>query len=411
MTGDTHKDADEALSLAKYNALILGATIAFTGAIAPVAIATGGLAGHFLLNEDKSWATLPVMGFNVGMALGAFLAASIMKRVGRRAGFILGAVTGMVGATSATLAILNGSFLLLTIGLVLIGVGMAYSNQYRFAAADGSPPVFKPHAIAWVAMGGIFAAVIGPQVAIQGRTFFDPIPFAGSFAGIVPVMLIGIFILTFLHIPHDSPVVSKVVGEEARPLREIVTQPKFMVALFCGVVSFAMMTFMMTGTPIAMMLCGFTPDDSTLGIQWHVLAMYGPSFFTGKFIARFGSHRVTGFGLFIMIIGAVVGFIGIELWNFWIALILLGVGWNFGFIGATSLVTTCYRHSEKNKVQGFHDGVLFTLVATASLASGQVLNIWGWQALTGILWPVCALAIILLFIQSARERRIVAGAA
>ncbi|MEW7007598.1 MFS transporter [Lentilitoribacter sp. EG35] len=411
MTGNTQTDAADALSLAKYNTLILSATIAFTGALAPVAVATGGLAGHYLLDEDKSWATLPVMGFNVGAALGAFLAAFIMKRVGRRTGFITGAVIGMVGAISATMAILNGSFIFLTVGLVLIGIGMAYSNQYRFAAADGSPPAFKPQAIAWVAMGGIFAAVIGPQVAIQGRTFFDPIPFAGSFAGIIPVLLIGIFILTFLRIPNDNLVASTVAGEQARPLKEIITQPKFMVALFSGVVSFAMMTFMMTGAPIAMMFCGFSPDDSTLGIQWHVLAMYGPSFFTGKFISRFGAERVTAFGLLIMIVGAAVGFVGIELWNFWIALILLGVGWNFGFIGATSMVTGCYRHSEKNKVQGFHDGVLFTLVAMASLASGQVLNIWGWHVLTGILWPVCGLAILLLYIQSSRERRMAASAA
>lgn len=410
MTGNTQTDSTDTLSLAKYNTLILGATIAFTGAVAPVAVATGGLAGHHLLDEDKSWATLPVMGFNVGAALGAFFAAFVMKRVGRRTGFIMGAVLGMLGATFATLAILNGSFIVLTIGLVLIGVAAAHSNQYRFAAADGSPSSFKPQAISWVAMGGIFAAVIGPQVAIQGRMFFDPIPFAGSFAGIVPVLLIGIFILTFLRIPDDKPVTHPAAGEEARPLKEIVTQPKFMVALFCGVVSFAMMTFMMTGTPIAMMFCGFTADDSTLGIQWHVLAMYGPSFFTGKFISRFGADRVTAFGLLIMIFGAVIGFIGIELWNFWIALILLGVGWNFGFIGATSMVTTCYRHSEKNKVQGFHDGVLFTLVAMASLASGQVLNYWGWQALTGILWPVCGLAILVLIIQSSRERRMAASA-
>ena len=208
---------------------------------------------------------------------------------------------------------------------------MAYSNQYRFAAADGAPLAFKPQAISWVAMGGIFAAVIGPQVAIHGRAFFDPIPFAGSFAGIVPVLLIGIFILTFLRIPDDNPTASKIHGEEARPLKQIITQPKFLVAFFCGVVSFAMMTFMMTGAPIAMMFCGFTPDDSTLGIQWHVLAMYGPSFFTGKFISRFGANRVTACGLFIMIAGAVIGFIGIELWNFWTALILLGVGWNFWF--------------------------------------------------------------------------------
>ncbi|MEP2978014.1 MAG: MFS transporter [Lentilitoribacter sp.] len=399
------------LALAKYNAAILGATVAFTGSMAPVAVATGGLAGHYLLDEDKSWATLPVMGFNVGTALGAFLAAFLMRRVGRRTGFIAGACLGMLGCALATLALLNGLFVLLALGLVFIGNGMAFSNQYRFAAADGAPKAFKPQAISWVAMGGIFAAVIGPQIAIQMGGFFDPIPFAGSFLGIIPVLLIGIFILSFLRIPSENnkPVPT---GEDQseRPLKEIITQPKFMVAMMCGIVSFAMMTFMMTGTPIAMMICGFSPDQSTLGIQWHVLAMYGPSFFTGKLITRYGADRVTATGLVIMIICAFIGFMGIELWNFWLALVLLGIGWNFGFIGATSMVSVSYRQSEKNKVQGFHDGLLFSLVALSSLAAGQVLNYWGWQVLTAILWPVCGLALIVLLVHSAKQRRIDAHA-
>lgn len=399
------------LALAKYNAAILGATVAFTGSMAPVAVATGGLAGHYLLDEDKSWATLPVMGFNVGTALGAFLAAYLMRRVGRRTGFIAGACLGMLGCALATLALLNGLFVLLALGLVFIGNGMAFSNQYRFAAADGAPKSFKPQAISWVAMGGIFAAVIGPQIAIQMGGFFDPIPFAGSFLGIIPVLLIGIFILSFLRIPsEDNQQVPTGEDQSERPLKEIITQPRFMVAMMCGVVSFAMMTFMMTGTPIAMMICGFSPDQSTLGIQWHVLAMYGPSFFTGKLITRYGADRVTATGLVIMIICAFIGFMGIELWNFWLALVLLGIGWNFGFIGATSMVSVSYRQSEKNKVQGFHDGLLFSLVALSSLAAGQVLNYWGWQVLTAILWPVCGLALIVLLIHSAKQRRIDAPA-
>lgn len=410
MSASVSNPKDE-LALAKYNALILGATVAFTGSMAPVAVATGGLAGHYLLEEDKSWATLPVMGFNVGTALGAFLAAFLMRRVGRRTGFIAGACFGLLGCALATFALLNGIFVLLALALVFIGNGMAFSNQYRFAAADGAPLSFKPQAISWVAMGGIFAAVIGPQIAIQMSDFFDPIPFAGSFLGIIPILLIGMFILTFLRIPDEDKSTEQTgEGYDERPLREIVTQPNFMVALMCGVVTFAMMTFMMTGTPIAMMICGFSPSESTLGIQWHVLAMYGPSFFTGKLITRYGADRVTASGLVIMIICAIIGFSGIELWNFWLALVLLGIGWNFGFIGATSMVTTCYRRSEKNKVQGFHDGVLFSLVALSSLASGQVLNYWGWQVLTGILWPVCGLCLVILLVHSTKARRVSAVA-
>ena len=161
---------------------------------------------------------------------------------------------------------------------------------------------------------------------------------------------------------------------------------------------------------IAMMICGFSPDQSTLGIQWHVLAMYGPSFFTGKLITRYGADRITATGLVIMIICAFIGFMGIELWNFWLALVLLGIGWNFGFIGATSMVSVSYRPSEKNKVHGFYAGLLFSLVALSSLAAGQVLNYWGWQVLTAILWPVCGLALIVLLVHSIKERRLDAHA-
>lgn len=393
------------LKSAKYNSLILAAAIAFTGAMTPVAVATGGLAGHFLLGDDKSWATLPVMGFNIGMAVGALVAAMTMRKLGRKLGFMSGALWGMLGCLSTTLALLYGFFALCVLGLIFIGIGMGFSNQYRFAAADASPKIFKAQAISWVAMGGMFAAIIGPQTAIALREFFDPIPFAGSFAGIIPILLIGMVILSALKIKDDSPDAPDLSEGEARPLKQIVTQPKFMVGLMSGTVTFAMMTFMMTGAPIAMMLCGFSPDQSTLGIQWHVLAMYGPSFFTGKLIDRFGADKITGTGLLVTIISAAIAFSGIELWNFWLSLILLGIGWNFGFIGATAIVSTCYRPSEKNKVQGFHDGVLFTCVALSSLASGQVLNAGGWQVLTGILWPVCGLCFVVLAIHAIKERR------
>lgn len=405
MTEATNEDTG-ALALAKRNAFVLGAAGSFITAVAPVAIATGGLAGHYLLGEDKSWATLPLMIFYAGTSLGAFFAAWLMRRTGRKVGFITGAFLAIFGCALATIALLSLGFYVLSVGMFFIGMALAFSNQFRFAAADGSPPSFKAQAISWVAVGGIFAAVIGPQVAIGMREFFDPIPFAGSFAGIVPVLLVGIVILTFLRrTADDQPRPKGEVAEDERPLKEIIKQPKFIVALACGVVSFAMMTFMMTGTPIAMMICGFGPDQSTLGIQWHVLAMYGPSFFTGLLIKRFGADRVTASGLVIMLICAGVGFAGIELWNFWLALILLGFGWNFGFIGATAMVTSTYRPSEKNKIQGVHDGILFTLVALASLASGQVLNFWGWYVLVGIMWPVCGACLIMLLIYSAKVRQ------
>lgn len=392
--------------LARRNAILLAAAQAIVGSAAPISISMGGLAGNYLLGPDKTFATLPVTGFNVGIAFGAILAAYLMKQVGRRYGFMAGAMLPAIGGAVAALALFQQSFALFVLGLAIVGLGNAFVQQYRFAAADAAPAAFKPQAISLVLVGGVFAAVIGPQTVIYTREAFATATFAGSFAALVPLALIGIAVLSFLRVPEPSARVAHgETPEPARPLRTIVAQPRFLTALACGVGSYALMTFMMTGAPLAMVGCGFSPDLATLGIQWHVLAMFGPSFFTGRLIARFGSERIVATGLCILIACAVVAHLGIELWNFWLALILLGLGWNFGFIGATAMVTSCYRPSEKNKVQGFHDVVLFTVVAGASLASGQMLNAFGWNALNLAIWPVTLICLALLAFSLMRGRR------
>ncbi|MEZ5811718.1 MAG: MFS transporter [Rhizobiaceae bacterium] len=373
---------------ARRTAFILSASQAVVGSAAPVAISMGGLAGLYLLGDDKSLATAPITGFNVGTALGALPAAALMRWVGRRYGFMSGTGVTALGGAVAAAALFAHSFWFFALGLMFIGCGNAFVQQYRFAAADNAPEPFKPKAISWVLGGGMFAAIIGPQTVIHTRELFAPVMFAGSFVAVIGLAAVGALVLSLLRLPKDSVSTTMGTDEPARPLSQIVLRPRFISALVCGVGAYTMMSFVMTGAPLAMVGCGFTPDEATLGISWHVLAMFAPSFFTGRLIARFGREAVVATGLFLLIACALVALSGIALWQFWTALILLGIGWNFAFIGATAIVAECYRLSERNKVQGFHDFLLFGLVAFASLMSGRIYNIGGWEMLNWIVLPV-----------------------
>jgi MFS family permease len=257
--------------------------------------------------------------------------------------------------------------------------------------------------------GGIFAAVIGPQAVILTRDLFAPVMFAGAFASLIGLAAIGAAILSFLRLSRDTLAESRAVHEPARPLSAIVRQPRFIVAMVCGVGAYMLMTFIMTGAPLAMVGCGFTPDEATLGISWHVMAMFAPSFFTGNLINRFGKETIVAAGMALLIGCGVVALSGIALWQFWTALILLGLGWNFAFIGATTIITECYRPSEQNRVQGFHDAILFSLVAFASLMSGRVYNAWGWDMLNWLIFPVTVICLFALIALVALGHRRTAG--
>ncbi|MGX9116236.1 MFS transporter [Mesorhizobium sp. BHbsci] len=390
---------------ARRTALILAASQAIIGSAAPIAISVGGLAGHYLLGFDKSLATAPITGFNVGVALGALPAAAIIGRLGQRDGFMTGTIVTALGGLIATLALFQASFWLFAFGLLVIGIGGAFVQQFRFAAADNAPSEFKARAISFVLAGGIVTAILGPQIVIFTRELFAPVMFAGSFASILVLAAVGAAILSFLRIPAKAAVKVEIADSDARPLSEIVTRPRFVAALFCAVGSYALMSFVMTGAPLAMVGCGLSTDDATLGISWHVMAMFAPSFFTGSLIYRFGAERIVATGLVLLVGCAAVALSGLALWQFWTALILLGLGWNFGFIGATAMVADSYRPSEKGKVQGFHDFVLFGSVAFASLMSGAVYNAWGWEMLNWIIFPVtvlCFVALGVLKMTSAR---------
>lgn len=374
---------------ARRTALILASAQAILGSAAPICFALGALAGHFMLGADKSLATAPLTGFNVGVALGALPAAAVIRALGHRNGFMTGTLLTAAGGLLATIALFHSSFWSFALGMLVVGAGNAFVQQFRFAAADNAPPEFKARAISFVLAGGIVTAVIGPQTVIFTHDLLLPVPFAGSFAAIIVLAAVGGLLLSRLRATAPTGHSEATGGGDARPLGEIVTQPRFMVALLCGVASYALMTFVMTGAPLAMVGCGFSSDQATLGISWHVMAMFGPSFFTGRLIHRFGAERIVATGLMLLVCCGVVALSGIALWQFWTALILLGLGWNFGFIGATSIVAESYRPSEKGRVQGFHDFVLFGAVALASLSSGAVYNGWGWEMLNWVIFPIC----------------------
>ncbi|PVE51351.1 MFS transporter [Rhizobium rhizogenes] len=382
------------LSEAKRNVFLLTLAQAILGSAGPLSFSVGALAGYQLLGADKSLATAPLTGFNIGVALGAVAVALAARFLGRKAGFILGALLCSTGGALAAVALFRIDFWLFALGLMLIGLAGGFTQKIRFAAADASPSYYKPKAISWILAGGVVSAIVGPQLAIFGKDVLAPVTFAGTFIALVPLGLLAAGILCFLKLPEVKQTVS---SAPARPLFEIIATRRFITGMICGIGSYSLMTFMMTGAPLAMVIgCGFPSELATLGIQWHVLAMFGPSFFTGVLITRFGAEKVVAAGLVILMACAIVAHMGVELWNFWLALILLGAGWNFGFIGATSIVSSSYRPHEADKVQGFHDIILFGTVALSSFSSGQVFTAWGWSVMNLVIWPVAGFCLILV---------------
>jgi MFS family permease len=381
-------------AVARKNAWLYAACQAFTSASAPISIALGGLAGAYLLDADKSLATAPVTGFNIGVALSALPAAMIMRRIGRKLGFMTGALIGIAGLLVAAGALVIHSFWLFCIGLLMTGSANGFAQQFRFAAADRGTAAFRAKAISIVLMGGVAAAIIGPQVVLWTRDLLAPIPFAGAFLSGTLLFLASLLVMSFLEPSVPAKPESGVATGTGRPLLQIVSQPRFIVAVTCAIGSYAMMSLVMTAAPLAMIGCGFSIDDATLGIQWHVLAMFAPSFVTGNLIVRFGKEKVIIAGLLILGACACVALAGIQLANFWLALVLLGLGWNLGFIGSTAMITETYEPAEKSKAQGANDVLLFGSVAIASLMSGRTMNAYGWTAINLIVFPVIAICLV-----------------
>lgn len=394
------------LRAARFNVYVLTAAQAVLGAAGPLSFAVGSLAGHQLLGLDKSLSTAPLTGYNIGVAIGAVIIATVSRLIGRQYSFMFGALALASGGALAAFALFRADFWLFALSLLLVGMSSGFTQKIRFAAADVSPSFYKPRAISWILAGGMISAIVGSQLAILAKDLLSPVLFAGSFAALIPIGLIAVGLLSLLKLPEPVAPTDGTKASTGRPLKEIVLTQRFLTGMICGISTYALMTFMMTGAPLAMVVgCGFSPELATLGIQWHVLAMFAPSFFTGMLITRFGTEKVVAAGLIILIACAVVAHLGIALWNFWGALILLGAGWNFGFIGATAMIASSYRPEEADKVQGFHDIILFGSVALASFASGKVFAIYGWSVMNLVIWPVSLTCLVLLFALMQRGRR------
>lgn len=366
---------------ARGNVLLLALCQALAVTGTSVLVATSALVGYALA-PDKALATLPIAMQLLATTLVTMPASLAMRRFGRRAGFIGGAVVGSAGAATAAFAIIQANFVLFCLGCVLLGVYNAVTLYYRFAAADIATPSSRNQAVSMVLAGGVLAAVAGPQLATLSKDWFAPIAFAGSYAALAVLPLVGILLVSLVRIPPAPP-----SGDCARPLKEIVRQPEFLVALIAGTVGYAAMSLVMTATPLAMTDCALPFSDAAFVIQWHILGMFVPSFFTGRIVDRFGVANVMLAGVVLMCLCVAVNLSGTDLVNFWVALVLLGVGWNFLYIGSTLLLTRLYSPGERAKAQGLNEFVVFGTVALASASSGALQHLVGWQAVNWAVIP------------------------
>lgn len=385
--------------LARRNAMVLSVAQALAGGNNTVIISTASIVGA-VLAPDKGLATAPVTAMVLGMWLGTLPLGWLARRFDRRFALQCGSVFGMLSGLVSCSAVMVGSFWLLLLGTFCGGLYAAAHQSYRFAAADTASEKYRPKVVSWVLAGGVFAALIGPQLVIHTKDLLPPYLFAASYLGQSVCALLAAVVLTFVKVPPIPPK----RAETARPLGEIARTPRFLVAVACGVASYAMMNMVMTSAPLAMVGCGHSVTDAALGIQWHVLAMYAPSFVTGSLIARFGVERITGIGLALIALAAAVGVAGITVAHFWTGLILLGLGWNLAFIGATTMVTQSHRPEERNKVQSFNDFLIFGAMAVSSFSSGQMLAYMSWPAINEVVFPVVFIAGALLVWLVMRKR-------
>ena len=374
------------------NVLLLSVCQALMLSGSSLIVATSALTG-LSLASNSLWATVPLSCMYVGTLLTTFPASLMMKRIGRRAGFMIGPLAGLVGAAVAIHAITERDFWLFCAGSFLIGVLNGVGHYYRFAAADISGKVFRSRAISWVLAGGVVAAFVGPNLAAFNRDLIAGFPFAGSYASLLVVYSLSILLASFLRI---SPPTEVERHGSQRALKEIICQPVFFVPVAGALIAYGVMNLLMTSTPLAMAGCGHSFSDTAFVIEWHVLAMFLPSFFTGSLITRFGVLRIMGVGVLMLFASVAASLNGDSVAYFVAALVLLGLGWNFLFIGGTTLVTESYTSSEKAKTQGLNDLMIFGTVALTAGISGVVHEVAGWQMLNLLVLPFLLLALLLI---------------
>ncbi|WP_127111876.1 MFS transporter [Shimia sediminis] len=364
---------------AKRTVFILVLAQAFLGAQMPMIFTIGGLAGQSL-TTNACFATLPISLIVVGSMLAATPLSAIMQKYGRRVGFFVGSAGGALGGAIGAYGLYLNSFYVFLLGSLLTGIYMSAQGFYRFAAADTASDDFRPKAISYVMAGGLASAIIGPQL-VKVTSDAMVIPFLGTYLGVILINVIGSALFLFINIP--KPQAPSADSPKGRSRLELLKTPRIAVAVICAMVSYALMNLVMTSTPLAVVGCGFEQNSAADVVSAHVLAMFVPSFFTGHLIARFGVEKIMATGLVILAAAGAVGLQGVELENFFIALILLGVGWNFGFIGATTMLAGAHEPSERGRMQGLNDLIVFGGVTVASLASGGLMNCSGGDAQTG----------------------------
>lgn len=387
--------------LAARNALVLAAAQALAGANTTVVVATGAIAGA-MLAPDPALATLPISVLILGMWMGTLPVGMLAKAFGRRVALQVGSAFGALSGVISCLAVVSGLFVVLLAGALCAGFYAAAHQSYRFAATDTASADFRAKAVAWVLAGGVCSAILGPQLVILTKTIWPAYLFAATYLAQSAIAIVAGLVLGFLKVPPGAASAGSFA--EGRPLIAFIRQPRFAIAVACGVASYVMMNVLMTAAPLAMVTCNHSVGDAALGIQWHVMGMYVPSFFTGALIVRFGLRAMMAIGLASILAAAVVNLLGVGLWNFWIALSLLGIGWNFAFIGATTLVTECHGPRERNKVQAFNDFLVFGSTAIGSFLSGALLSRFGWAAVNVVIFPVVICAAVLLIWNSLAAR-------
>jgi MFS family permease len=380
------------VTASKRTILLLAIAQALYSSCIITVFATAGLVG-LNIAPSPAWATLPVTTFVLGAMFTTVPASLLMQRMGRKPIFLLGAGVSILGAALAVWSIMTSNFAAFCFATALQGVFQATSGFYRFAAAEAADENSKSIAISWVLTGGVVAAIGGTVISNYTSELIPLHTFAGSYAAAVVLALINMVVVYLLNIPKPA---ATTVGGVARSWPELLRQPKMLVAMASAMIAYSMMNLMMTAAPVAMIGCGFTKGDASWVIQWHVLAMFVPSFFTGQLIKKFGAEKITALGMLMLMAAAGAGLAGITFGHFAVALIILGLGWNFGFIGGTTMLTDTYRPSERGKVQAANDFGISLLMVIASSSSGVILAKLGWAAVPLALFPPAAIALAMI---------------
>jgi MFS family permease len=393
-----------AFGFERSNVIRLATAQALAGANSTVIYATGAVIGD-MLAPAKALATLPISIFVVGMAACTLPAGAIAQAYGRRATFTIGTGCGVIAGLIGCLAVLQASFWLFCGATFFGGIYAAVVLSFRFAATDCAAPERRPRALSAVMAGGVFAGVIGPQLVTYTMNLWQPYLFAATYVAQAAVAAVSLLILVGVRLPMPTAAEAK----NGRRLSVIVLQPRFMAAVICGVVSYLLMNFLMTAAPLAMKFCNLSQQSANLGLQWHVIAMYGPSFWTGRLITRFGASKVVATGLVLTAASSAVGLLGVNTAHFWTTLILLGVGWNFGFVGASAMVLECHRSEEKARVQSLNDFLVFGTMIFGSFLSGGLLSAYGWNMVLWISFPPLVIAVVALVAASPRRSAVIGG--